>query len=64
MIPVADKHMAFNNSTTGATSGAVSAYLSGGIHFTPDCYGDGSRLLYNEGSVTSTFMNVLNIPKA
>ena len=39
MIPVADKYMAFNNSTTG---GAVSAYFSGGIHFTPDCYGDGS----------------------
>ena len=42
MIPVADKRMAFNNSTTGATSGAVSAYFSGGIHFTPDFYGDGS----------------------
>ena len=39
MIPVADKYMAFNNSTTG---GAVSAYFSGGVHFTPDFYGDGS----------------------
>ena len=58
MIPVADKHMAFNNSTMGATSGAVSAYLSGGIHFTPDCYGDGSVHvdLFFLCSVCSTFV--------
>lgn len=45
MIPVADKYMAFNNSTTGATNGAVSAYFSGGIHFTPGFYG--VRCLFN-----------------
>lgn len=39
MIPVTDKYLAFNNSTTGASNRAVSAYLSGGIHFTPGFYG-------------------------